>query len=90
MPSIGNSLDMPSTEQWNTLAEWRHKYGDLTSMRSPNQPILFINSPSLANKLLDKKSGIYSGRPALPMTSGLVGRDSSIVVASYRIERFRE
>ncbi|KDQ64909.1 hypothetical protein JAAARDRAFT_28565 [Jaapia argillacea MUCL 33604] len=81
---------MPTTEQWKTVAKWGHEYGDLTYLRILNQSLLFINSPSLANELLDKKSAIYSGRPFLPMASGLVGWDNSIVFASYGTERFLE
>ncbi|KDQ64958.1 hypothetical protein JAAARDRAFT_116817 [Jaapia argillacea MUCL 33604] len=90
LPLIGNLLDMPSTEEWKTLAQWTHEYGDLTYLHMVNQSILFINAPSVAYELLDKRSRIYSDRPYLPMASGLVGWNNSVIFAPYDSNAFRE
>ncbi|KDQ64908.1 hypothetical protein JAAARDRAFT_28562 [Jaapia argillacea MUCL 33604] len=90
LPLIGNLLDMPSVEEWRTLAQWTHEYGDLTYLRIVNQSILFINKPSVAYELLDKRSRIYSDRPYLPMASGLVGWNNSVIFAPYDSDVFRE
>ncbi|KDQ64911.1 hypothetical protein JAAARDRAFT_188186 [Jaapia argillacea MUCL 33604] len=90
LPLVGNLLDMPTDEEWKAMANWQHSYGDLTYLCVLGQPFLFINSPSLANEILDKKSANYSERPTLPMASHLVGWDNTLVFARYGSGRFLE
>lgn len=36
-PLIGNVLDIPTSQQWNTYAEWAKVYGELALLRQRNQ-----------------------------------------------------
>lgn len=52
------------------------------------QPLVIINSTSVASEMLDKKSGIYSDRPFLMMGGELVGWKNTLALTPYG-SRFR-
>jgi cytochrome P450 len=52
------------------------------------QPMVIVNSASIASDLLDKKSAIYSDRPSLMMGGELVGWKNTLVLTPYG-DRFR-
>lgn len=87
-PFIGNLLDMPTEQEWFTFARWGETWGDICSVTVLGQPLIILNSAKAAFEMLDKKSAIYSDRPALQMGGELVGWKNTLVLLPYG-ERFR-
>ncbi|EAU84016.2 cytochrome P450 [Coprinopsis cinerea okayama7 len=92
LPLLGNILDMPSSQEWLTFAEWGRKWGDITSISIFGQEMIVINSMKAAVDMLDKKSLIYSDRPVIEMGGELVGWKDSLALLPYgdRFRRFRK
>ncbi|GJJ13525.1 hypothetical protein Clacol_007779 [Clathrus columnatus] len=67
LPIIGNALDLPQEREYATYHEWSKLYGDVIHAQAFGQHILIINSVDAARELLDKRSGIHSDRPHVPM-----------------------
>ncbi|KAJ7684128.1 cytochrome P450 [Mycena polygramma] len=88
LPLLGNVLDMPSEKEWVKFLTWGDTYGDISSVSVFGQQITIINSASVAMKMLDKKSSIYSDRPAVLMGGELVGWKNTLVLTPYGA-RFR-
>ncbi|KAL1751069.1 hypothetical protein FB107DRAFT_222736, partial [Schizophyllum commune] len=65
LPIIGGLLSMPSEKEWLTFAKWGRKYVDICSVSVSGQTMIIINSPRIAMDLLDRRSAIYSDRPAI-------------------------
>ncbi|KAJ3709804.1 cytochrome P450 [Lentinula guzmanii] len=80
-PIIGNLLDVPPKEEWFTFAKW----GDTYVL---GQPLIILNSASIAKDMLEKNSAIYSDRPVIPMGGELCGWKNTLVLTPYG-ERFR-
>jgi hypothetical protein len=54
------------------------------------QPYIVVNSLTIANDLLEKKSAIYSDRPSMCMAGELVGWNSALALQPYGLPRFKE
>ena len=63
--------------------------GDIISVNVLGQPIIIIQSPRIANDLLEKRSVVYSDRPVLMMGGELVGWKNTLALISSG-KRFRE
>jgi cytochrome P450 len=88
-PLLGNLLDMPTTKEWLTFAQWGRTYGDISSVTVLGQPLVILNSAKTAVDMLEKKSSKYSDRPVLPMGGELVGWKNTLVLVPYG-DRFKE
>ncbi|KAF5355230.1 hypothetical protein D9758_005996 [Tetrapyrgos nigripes] len=66
-PIIGNLLDVPGKHPWFVYEKWGKRYGPIISMNVFGQPIVVINSYSIAKELLDRRGTKYSSRPQIPM-----------------------
>jgi len=88
LPLVGNLLDMPSSQEWLTFADWGKKWGDIASISIFGQTIVVLNSVDAAIDMLEKKSVIYSDRPVLQMGGELVGWKKTLVLVPYG-DRFR-
>lgn len=66
LPIIGNILDIPKRSSWVTYARWAQQYGDIISLKVLGQTIVILNTPQVARNLFEKRSSIYSDRPAFP------------------------
>ncbi|KAJ3810352.1 cytochrome P450 [Lentinula lateritia] len=87
-PLIGNLFDVPAEREWLTFAKWGETYGKLASVTVLGQPLIIVNSASIAKEMLDKNSAIYSDRPVIPMGGELCGWKNTLVLVPYG-ERFR-
>ncbi|KAJ3746174.1 cytochrome P450 [Lentinula detonsa] len=87
-PIIGNLLDVPAKEEWFTFAKWGETYGKIASVTVLGQPLIILNSASIAKDMLEKNSAIYSDRPVIPMGGELCGWKNTLVLTPYG-ERFR-
>nr|BAK09523.1 cytochrome P450 [Postia placenta] len=88
-PLVGNVFDMPATNEWNTFMSWGEKWGDVVSVTLFGQHIVILNSIQHAYDMFEKKSNIYSDRPAITMAGEMVGWDRTLVLLRYGT-RFRE
>ncbi|KAG1815026.1 cytochrome P450 [Suillus subaureus] len=88
LPLVGNIQDIPHVKPWLTFAEWGKKYGDISHINVLGLHIFVLNSVKTAGEMLDKKSSIYSDRPAVPMSGELMGYGQTLPYLRYG-ERFR-
>ena len=51
--------------------------GDVIYIQLPKQPMLILNSLSDADNMLNKRAGVYSGRPDIFMVNALYALDPS-------------
>ncbi|KAI9570705.1 cytochrome P450 [Boletus coccyginus] len=63
LPILGNILSVDRKKPWKTYTEWRAIYGDVVYHRLLDQDIVVLRSQSVAVRLLEKRSHIYSDRP---------------------------
>ncbi|KAG5646918.1 hypothetical protein DXG03_001994 [Asterophora parasitica] len=71
LPFIGNALQLPVDHEWFTFAKWGKLYGGVIHVSALGQPLIILNSIKAISDLLEKRSGIYSDRPVLPMAGEL-------------------
>ncbi|KAH9849090.1 cytochrome P450 [Lenzites betulinus] len=88
-PFIGNLLDMPTSHEYRTFGKWGQQWGDIMSVTVFGQTYVVLNSKKRAIELLEKKSAIYSSRPAIPVGGELVGWNRVLVLVPYG-SKFRE
>ncbi|KAH9917582.1 cytochrome P450 [Fomitopsis serialis] len=88
-PVIGNILDMPSSHEWRTFAQWGETWGDIISVNLLGKPLVILNSSHVADEMLDKKSLIYSGRPVFPVCGEVIGWNRILAFHQYG-PRWRE
>ncbi|KAG6906361.1 hypothetical protein DXG01_014315 [Tephrocybe rancida] len=83
-PSLiaGNSADVTTTLPWLKYTEWAKQYGDLVHLRIYNEHVVILNSVEDAIAMLDKRSRIYSDRPAMTMVD-LMGWDFNSGLIRY-------
>ncbi|TFY66488.1 hypothetical protein EVG20_g4599 [Dentipellis fragilis] len=91
LPLIGNTLDMPITQEWKTFSLWGDKYGPIMHISLLGQHIIILDTLKAASALLDGKSNIYSDRPVFQMASETMGLKLALVLAPYgpRMREFR-
>ncbi|EMD36534.1 hypothetical protein CERSUDRAFT_66107 [Gelatoporia subvermispora B] len=82
LPLLGNALDIPTTYQWLTYAEWSKKYGDIVHANFFGTPLIILGSAKAAFDLFEKRSSMYSDRPLLHMLL-LMGYGWSFVIMRY-------
>lgn len=69
---LGNALDIPTDQSWETFTEWKDKYGDVVFLRALGRTLVVLNSREACVDLLDKRSLIYSDRPQFVMSMELM------------------
>ncbi|KAI0275201.1 cytochrome P450 [Gloeopeniophorella convolvens] len=83
-PIIGNLLDMPKSQEWITFQQWSKDYeSDIVHVNVVGTDIVILNSARAANELLDKRSAIYSDRPAVPALTSLVNMEWNFGLIKY-------
>ncbi|KAF9483153.1 cytochrome P450 [Pholiota conissans] len=91
LPLIGNLLQMPATDAWETYLKWRDTYGDAIYLEVLGAPVVVLNTYQACIDLLEKRSDIYSDRPRNVVGNKIMGWDKSVVTAPYgdRWKRYR-
>ncbi|KAK4465763.1 cytochrome P450 [Cladorrhinum samala] len=64
LPVLGNLHQIPTKRTHIQFREWAKQYGDIFSLKFGPATTIVINSPRLIKELIDKKSNLYSRRPA--------------------------
>ncbi|KAJ6559124.1 cytochrome P450 [Mycena vulgaris] len=78
----GNLHEIPAKQPWLTYTDWKLRYGDIVHARVFGQHIIFLNSLKMASDLLEKRSHIYSDRPATAIID-LIGWDFNVGLMPY-------
>ncbi|KAJ7690142.1 cytochrome P450 [Mycena rosella] len=65
LPLVGNLFSMPRHTEWETFWKWSKEYdSDIIYLNAIGTSIVVLSSVEAAEDLLDKRSAIYSDRPA--------------------------
>ncbi|KAF5360986.1 hypothetical protein D9756_005147 [Leucocoprinus leucothites] len=73
-PIVKNTFTIPLINAHGYYKELGAKLGSkLLYLEALGQPMLIINDISIAQDLLEKRSALYSSRPAIPMLNDVVG-----------------
>ncbi|KAF8729783.1 cytochrome P450 family, partial [Rhizoctonia solani] len=86
LPLVGNLFSIPSGQECVAFAEIGEKLkSDIVYLELFGQKIVVLNSAEAASDLLDKRSGIYSDRPSIPMVTdpSLMNWTNSVSLAKY-------
>ncbi|EJU01337.1 cytochrome P450 [Dacryopinax primogenitus] len=75
LPIIGNILDMPSKMLFLKLDEWKNQYGEIVYYNLAGTKVVVLNSVKAATDILEKQSGVTSGRMRMVMASEIMGGD---------------
>ncbi|KAL1744100.1 cytochrome P450 [Schizophyllum fasciatum] len=81
LPVIGNLLDLPARMVWETYMAWAKEYDSAVLHADVfGQPLIVLNTYEACTDLLDKRSASYSGRPAIPMVTELMGWNDNLAL----------
>ncbi|KZP02374.1 cytochrome P450, partial [Athelia psychrophila] len=81
-PLIGNLLDMPSTDEWRTYAQWVKEFNsDILHLDICGTHIVILNSLEACVELLERRSSIYSTRHR--SVSDLMGYSWNLACLAY-------
>ncbi|KAG1830326.1 cytochrome P450 [Suillus variegatus] len=65
LPFLGNVLQLDTKRPWLTYTAWGKTYGNIIRCRVLGIDLIIINSETIAQDLLEKRSANYSSRPVL-------------------------
>ncbi|KAI0331347.1 cytochrome P450 [Cubamyces sp. BRFM 1775] len=82
LPMLGNVSEIARSHAWIVYRDYAAKYGDVVSLTALGQSFVILNSHSASLDLLEKRSSIYSDRPANIMTQ-LTGWDWTLALKRY-------
>ncbi|KAJ3925808.1 MAG: cytochrome P450 [Lentinula lateritia] len=83
LPILGNTLDMPATDQHIIFSQWAEQYdSDILHLKVAGEDYIILNSYEAVIDLLDKRSAIYSSRPHFTMLQDLVGWEGDLLFMS--------
>ncbi|TFY79082.1 hypothetical protein EWM64_g4930 [Hericium alpestre] len=76
LPLIGNLLDLPKSNEWEVYDKWSKEFDSgLIHLNVCGTHIFIVNSAEVANDLFEKRSALYSDRPAFPAQTKLLEFD---------------
>ncbi|KAJ7617259.1 cytochrome P450 [Roridomyces roridus] len=68
LPLIGNLHDIRGRRMWEACKEWSKEYdSDIIHLNLVGTSVVFLSSLEAMETLLERRSSIYSDRPAMPM-----------------------
>ncbi|KJA26054.1 hypothetical protein HYPSUDRAFT_64266 [Hypholoma sublateritium FD-334 SS-4] len=88
-PVIGNMYGLPHRYPWLAYAEWKEKYGPVSSFTVLGKTTIILNSLQAAKDLLDNRSSNFSSRPRMVMADELLGWEWDFAHMPYN-ERWRK
>jgi len=83
LPIIGNLHLAPSSNPWNTYAQWFKQYGPIYRVIYGQQTLIMLGDNETVRNLFDKRSSIYSSRRRLPMAFECVAKGLHPVFMPY-------
>ncbi|KAI0205339.1 cytochrome P450 oxidoreductase [Astrocystis sublimbata] len=81
-PIIGNEHLIPRSGAHLTFTRWAKDFGGLYSLKRFTNTTVIISDPQIVKELLDKKSGLYSHRPASHV-GNLITRGDHLLLMQY-------
>ncbi|KAK1758584.1 cytochrome P450 [Echria macrotheca] len=82
LPVIGNLHQIPTRRTHLQFAKWAKEYGDIFSLKFGPGTSIVISSPRLIKQLVDKKSNLYSRRPASHV-GGIIAAGDHLLLMQY-------
>ncbi|MCJ1240632.1 hypothetical protein MMC14_008636, partial [Varicellaria rhodocarpa] len=82
LPIVGNFHQLPKSGAHFKFTEWAAKYGGIFSLKVGPANTVVISSPDLIRSLVDKKSSIYSDRPASYVSHDLITHGDHLLIMS--------
>ncbi|KAJ3976635.1 cytochrome P450 [Lentinula raphanica] len=83
LPILGNVLQFGMSQSlWFTFDKLQSKYGPIVYLNMAGKDIVVLNTKAVATELLDRRSAIYSNRPASIVTRHL-GSELLLSIAQY-------
>ena len=79
IPIIGNAVDVPAQKPWITYMKWSKEFnnafpsryfttaGDIVGLKTMDMHMIVLHKIKDTEMLFEKRSGIYSDRPVLPV-----------------------
>lgn len=83
LPIVGNLLDMPKNHPWLTQTQMHKKYGPIFSMQYGLNTVIYLGTYEVARELLEKRSNIYSSRPAFTMVGECISQGNRSLILPY-------
>lgn len=90
---MGNLFDLAdSDEVRNKVRTWHRQFGDIFYTKIGGTDYVWLSSPQVVKDLMDKRSGIYSSRPHLPLAQdvGSAGRRQLFMEYGHRWRQLRK
>ncbi|KAH9834652.1 cytochrome P450 monooxygenase [Rhodofomes roseus] len=89
-PLLGNALDISIEYLHRTFSEWCQCYGDIVYFSVLGRGAVTLNSMSVAQELLNKRSAIYSDRPRSILIHEMINFSPNMPLMSYNDEWRRQ
>lgn len=84
LPIVGNLFDFADSEAVRgKVIDWHKQYGDVFYTKLGGTDYIWLSSPKAVKDLMDKKSNIYSSRPALPLAQDVASAGRRQLFMSY-------
>ena len=81
LPILGNIHQIPKKGAHFQFTKWAKQYGGIYTLKLGTGTAAVITSRRLVKELIDKKSGIYSGRPTSYVANLISGGDHILLMA---------
>ncbi|PYI31853.1 m-hydroxybenzyl alcohol hydroxylase [Aspergillus indologenus CBS 114.80] len=82
VPFFGNELQIPKADAHFQFMKWADEYGGIFSLKRFKNTTIVISDRKLIKELVDKKSNVYSHRPA-SLVSHLITHSDHLLVMQY-------
>ncbi|OBT82018.1 hypothetical protein VE02_09812 [Pseudogymnoascus sp. 03VT05] len=83
LPLIGNTFQMPPTQQGPWAKDLAEKYGEMFTLKIGGFNWVFLNSSRVVTDLMERRAAIYCSRPPFPMTQDIMSGGGRIVLMPY-------
>lgn len=84
LPFVGNLLDLADSNAFrNIVIDWSKKYGEIVYTRIGGSDYIWLNSPKTVKDLMDKRSTVYSSRPAFPLAQDVMSNGTRQLFMEY-------
>ncbi|TGJ86889.1 hypothetical protein E0Z10_g1858 [Xylaria hypoxylon] len=83
LPIIGNLHQIPTTGAHRQFTKWSKDYGGLFTLKLGPSTAAVITDRRLVKELIDKKSSMFSDRPASYVSQDLITKGDHLLVMKY-------
>nr|WMY26074.1 AzoC [Aspergillus insulicola] len=83
LPVLGNLFQIPKERYWERYQELHRKYGPIFSLNMGTKVVIVLGNHQVANDLLEKRSRIYSSRPAFTFARECLTKNLMVGILPY-------